>query len=309
MSETYGQSVQFLVVYIREAHALDSRSPTSFGNVEDPITDAERLAVAGVCMAKTELKGIPAVIDRIDDKVNAAYGAWPDRLYLIGRDGNIAFAGGQGPANFKPEELEAAIKAELSKKSAAPKKIRLLNGKNLDGWKAQLRGEAQMKDVWSFNSDGDLICKGRPVGYIYTEKLYTNFEITLEWRFDPAKGPGNSGVLFRRHGPQKVWPLSIEAQLMNRNAGDIYAIGKYPLKGVKERTRGVRTKKAAECNEKPLGEWNHYRIRMEHGTLTLTVNGVVQNVATDCKEVPGNICLQSEGAEIHFRNMELVELP
>lgn len=307
MFETYKGDVEFMIVYIREAHALDSRSPNSFGNVEDPLTDAERLAVAGVCMSKTELKGIPAIIDRVDDKVNAAYGAWPDRLYLVGRDGNIAYAGGQGPFDFKPEQLEAAIRKELAK--PAPKKsVKLLNGKDLKGWKSFLRDGGAMEDVWSVNERGEMICVGRPIGYIHTKKKYTNFELTLEWRFDPEKGPGNSGVLLRRHGKHKVWPNSIEAQLHSRNAGDIWNIGEFPMKSEAKRTRGRRTVKAEKCNEKPLGEWNHYRIRMDHGTLTLTVNGVVQNVATGCEEIAGHIGLQSEGAEIHFRNIELTPL-
>jgi hypothetical protein len=58
---------------------------------------------------------MPAVVDKLDDAVNQAYGGWPDRLYLVGKDGKIAYAGGQGPFLFKPDELEAAIEAELAK--------------------------------------------------------------------------------------------------------------------------------------------------------------------------------------------------
>jgi Iodothyronine deiodinase len=55
---------------------------------------------------------MPVLIDGLDDAVARAYGAWPDRLYLIGRDGRIAFQGGEGPFGFKPDELEAAIESE-----------------------------------------------------------------------------------------------------------------------------------------------------------------------------------------------------
>ncbi len=115
MYETYNQDVEFLLVYIREAHALDSRSPSTFELIEDPITDLERQSVAKTCMAKLALDPIPAVLDRIDDKVNDAYKGWPDRLYLVGKDGNIAYGGGRGPFGFKPDELEDAIGAELKK--------------------------------------------------------------------------------------------------------------------------------------------------------------------------------------------------
>ena len=118
MYETYHEDVEFLLVYIREAHALDSRSPMNFGLVEDPINDLERQSVAKTCMTKLALDPIPAVIDRVDDKVNNAYKGWPDRLYLVGKDGNIAYRGGRGPWGFIPDELGVAIEKELAKKPA-----------------------------------------------------------------------------------------------------------------------------------------------------------------------------------------------
>ena len=58
---------------------------------------------------------IPAIVDRLDDRVNKAYGAHPDRLYLVGKDGKIAYAGPPGPRGFDPDELEEAIRKELKK--------------------------------------------------------------------------------------------------------------------------------------------------------------------------------------------------
>lgn len=117
MHATWGDRVDFYVVYIREAHAIDSRSPSGGGVhpiVEDPRTLLERRDVARTCMTKLELEGLPALVDDIDDSVNAAYAAWPDRLYLIGADGRIAYHGGRGPFGFAPEELDAAIRAGLA---------------------------------------------------------------------------------------------------------------------------------------------------------------------------------------------------
>ncbi len=100
---------------------MDSRSPTDFGGVLDPKDDDERQDVAETCVTKLKLKSMKAVVDRVDDKVNKAYGAWPDRLYLVGKDGKIAMAGGQGPFDFKPDKLEKAIQKELKKiKSERP---------------------------------------------------------------------------------------------------------------------------------------------------------------------------------------------
>lgn len=100
------------MVYIREAHAIDSEEPmTGDGEpvVEDPFTLAERRDVARQCRGALQLSAIPGVIDGIDDAVNTAYHAWPDRLYLIGSDGVVAFQGGMGPFGFEPDELEKAI--------------------------------------------------------------------------------------------------------------------------------------------------------------------------------------------------------
>lgn len=81
--------------------------------LEDPQSWEERHAAAELCMGKLALEPIPALIDELDDAVNAAYEAWPDRLYLVGKDGHIAMRGDRGPFGFKPELLEAAIREEL----------------------------------------------------------------------------------------------------------------------------------------------------------------------------------------------------
>ena len=81
--------------------------------VEDPVSLAERKEVAQVCMTKMALEPMPALVDGVDDAVNHAYAAWPDRLYLIGKDGMVTYRGAPGPFGFKPDELEAAIREEL----------------------------------------------------------------------------------------------------------------------------------------------------------------------------------------------------
>ncbi|MBK7875358.1 MAG: DUF1080 domain-containing protein [Planctomycetes bacterium] len=183
--------------------------------------------------------------------------------------------------------------------------IRLFDGKSLAGWTFHLTdANARMEDVWSV-ADGVLHCKGQPIGYLRTEKDYESFELTLEWRFPPGSQPGNSGVLLRMQAPDTVWPKSIEAQLQHRNAGDIWNIGEFPMETERARTDGRHTGKALPCNEKPIGEWNRYRIRLDGGDLELEVNGEVQNRAKWCEVVPGKICLQSEGAAIEFREVIL----
>jgi hypothetical protein len=72
----------------------------------------ERVEVGQTCMLKMALE-IPALVDEMDDAVAAAYAAMPERLYLVGRDGRIAYQGGMGPMFFRPAEWAEAIESYL----------------------------------------------------------------------------------------------------------------------------------------------------------------------------------------------------
>lgn len=193
------------------------------------------------------------------------------------------------------------------------KEIPLFNGKDLCGWTYHLADpNVKMEDVWSIDGDhGILICKGRPAGYIRTVADFTNYILRLEWRWAPEdKGFRNSGVLLRMRGEDKIWPKSIEAQLMSGSAGDFWLID-----GVKLDTDPARINPNASTNrikakmaEKPIGEWNEYEIIVDGDHVVLEINGQIVNEGTGAEVVPGKICLQSEGAEIHFRNIRLTPI-
>ena len=209
---------------------------------------------------------------------------------------------GMTPADLA--DLVAFLERDAEREPRFGDPLRLFNGVDLTGWTHHLSGKASRDEVWSI-VDGVLRCEGRPAGYVRTTEDYLNFELTLEWRFDPARGAGNSGVLCRMVGPDKVWPKSMEAQLQSGSAGDIWNIDQVPMATAGERTGGRHTRRRLGSNERPLGEWNRYRIRADRGLWTLEVNDLVQNVARWCEEVPGKICLQSEGAYIEFRDIVL----
>ena len=107
----------FVVVYICEAHPTDGWQVNM--NIDDdalvatPTTDEERAAAATSCAIALKIE-LPVVIDPIDDPIASAYGAMPDRLYLVGTGGRVAFQGDEGPWGFDPKALEAAIEAELA---------------------------------------------------------------------------------------------------------------------------------------------------------------------------------------------------
>ena len=181
----------------------------------------------------------------------------------------------------------------------------ILARQDLAGWKPFLKdAKADPAATWSVK-DGILTCTGTPVGYVATTEEYTDYELELEWRFDPKKGPGNGGVLLRVQKADEVWPKSIEAQLESGNAGDFWNIGNFPAKMDAARTDGRHTVRMGKCSETPLGLWNRYRIVVDGTRIELYVNGELQNVATDVEHVGGRIALQSEGAYMQFRNIRI----
>ena len=187
----------------------------------------------------------------------------------------------------------------------------LFNGEDLTGWTAHLAAgnpDADPSEVWRVSEDGYLICKGSPAGYLRTEADYTNFVLRLQWRWDPSQREGgNSGVLVRLVGEDKVWPKSLEAQLQAGSAGDLWVIDGFGVDVPAERTSGRHTR-ATHHNEKPVGLWNDCTIVVKGGEVSLWVNGELVNQATNADVVPGKIALQSEGAEIHFRQILITDL-
>lgn len=103
----------FYLIYIREAHADDEWQMDD--NVKDnvvfpqPKDDKERAAVATSCSARLKLS-MPVLVDRVDNGVDNLYAGWPERMFVVGRDGKIAYAGKQGPWGFKPDEVSDWLK-------------------------------------------------------------------------------------------------------------------------------------------------------------------------------------------------------
>lgn len=117
MYEKYGKQVQFYLVYIREAHPTDGwqvrKNELEKILFKQPKDLETRQDIAHTMCTQLKLK-LPTLIDNVDDKVGKDYSAWPDRLYLVNKDGKIAYKGGPGPRGFKPAELESAIKQVLT---------------------------------------------------------------------------------------------------------------------------------------------------------------------------------------------------
>jgi thiol-disulfide isomerase/thioredoxin len=112
IAQRYKNEAQFLGVYVREAHPTDGwrmgSNDEAGVSLAQPRTYTERVAVAGQCSARLKMS-MPLLVDEIDDRVGHAYSGMPARLYVIDRNGKVAYKGGRGPFGFKPGEMEQAL--------------------------------------------------------------------------------------------------------------------------------------------------------------------------------------------------------
>ena len=193
----------------------------------------------------------------------------------------------------------------------------IFNGKDFTGWVP-----VNIAPGTFTVRDGALVTTGRPIGVIRTEKMYENFILELEWRH-MTKG-GNSGIFVWGDGFPATgsnYPRGIEVQVLDThfNApgknewysthGDVF-----PVNGAKMTTAGrispdKQRSFPAEERSKPSPEWNHYRVVANNGEIRLSVNGKEVTIAKDISPRKGYLMLESEGAECHFRNIRLRELP
>lgn len=188
---------------------------------------------------------------------------------------------------------------------------------SLNRWKCfSAETLTDVSDVWTIDQEGVLSCAGLPRGYLYTEKAYTDFVLTLQWRWPPESEPGKGGVLCRMTGELKIWPKCLEAQINQGGEGDLIGLVGYELSGPSDRLSTMDHEqfgkltflKRMKAVAKPAGQWNDYEIRVKGQTATLRLNGQVVNEATGCDVVAGPILLTSENDKIQFRNIQLTSM-
>lgn len=197
----------------------------------------------------------------------------------------------------------------------------LFNGKNLDGWQSFSREtkDAPTKAVepgptWTVGADGVLKCVGKPTGYLATKAEHADYTLRLQWRYPKDLKAGNSGVLIHCQKNDVVWPVCVEAQLRSGRAGDLWLQTAADVKLTVPAGRRDADDKTMrhiwrDPNdgdvERAFGEWNDMEVVCTGGSIMVKVNGKIVNAGTDCNLTKGRIAMQSEGTEIHFRNIRI----
>ncbi len=180
------------------------------------------------------------------------------------------------------------------------------------------------KETWLVQKDGSLLSTGLPIGVVRSEKQYENFMLHVEWKhMEPG---GNSGVFVwsKANADEKNrLPDGVEVQMLDldwvnlniRNGvtppvayvhGELFGVG--GVETVPDNPRGTRSK-SIENRVKGKGEWNTYDVVCIDVVIKLAVNGKFVNGLSRSSQKKGYLCLEAEGAQIHFRNLRIIELP
>lgn len=208
----------------------------------------------------------------------------------------------------------------LGTQSGITQPYSLFNGKDLGGWHWDVPelDTNQHARVPFIVRNGMLVSLGTPGGHLITDSVYKDFRLEVEYRF--AATPGNCGVLVFASTPRalyKMFPKSIEVQMMHQNAGDFWCIVEDIEVPDMETRRGPREnwgitegkerriKNLTDNSEKPVGEWNRMVIECVGNSVKVWLNGDLVNYGFNATARAGNIALQAEGSEVEFRKVWL----
>jgi len=211
----------------------------------------------------------------------------------------------------------AAVAAEPDKDGFVP----LFNGKDLTGWVP-----VNVHPKTFYVKDGEIITTGQPIGYMRSEKQYENFILEMEWMHVNKDKVGNSGLFVWGDAlPVTGSPFTrgIEVQVLVNleykdkktgavtatSHGDVFAIQGATCKPDRPHPNGSMRCLPSEYRAKGGGEWNHYLVVAKDGVIKLAVNGKEVSGVSECKPRKGYLALESEGAECHFKNIKIKELP
>ncbi len=207
-----------------------------------------------------------------------------------------------------------SLAAVLVEKPAQAKSFQsIFNGKDLTGWRSFVDPKAkQATDQWHVE-EGVLICNAGPKGYLATEKQYEDFVVRFQWKWGNRKPKKHrySSMFVRVTGPDKIWPKGVDVTLGAGVAGQFWVVDGYQFTVDKKRQdpkNEIHYFAIKADADKPIGQWNQCQITCRGGNIQAKINGHLVNKGTGANPRKGKLILLSEGAEIHFRKIEIREL-
>ncbi len=199
--------------------------------------------------------------------------------------------------------------------------VPMFNGKDLSGWV-----NVNTAPGTFFVKGDEVVTTGHPTGFLRTARQYENFVLELDWMHVNKTEVGNSGVFVWGDPVPAVgtgYTRGIEVQVLVNleykdkktgkvtatSHGDLFSIWGAHCKPDRPHPLGWERCLPSEYRAKGGGEWNHYKVVANDGVIKLSVNGKEVSGVSHCNPRKGYLALESEGAECHFKNVRIKELP
>ena len=185
--------------------------------------------------------------------------------------------------------------------------IELFNGKDLSDFTFCMTADADPAKTWIV-TNGVIHCTGAAVGYLRSLQNYSNYVVTVEWRFIAvAPRKDNTGVLVHMQLPDKVWPPCIQNQGKSGRQGDLFVMAGAECKEHLALGKDANTPVAlrGSPNENPVGEWNTNTTVCVGNHIEAIINAKFLNEISECTVSSGFVGIQSEGADFEIRKMYL----
>jgi len=179
----------------------------------------------------------------------------------------------------------------------------LFNQKDFTGWTFVTKDNSNPLKTWSV-TNGVIHCTGKPSGYLRTTQVYSNYFLTVEWRFvKVAPKEDNTGILVHIQQPDKVWPQCIQVQGKHGHHILAFVMAGVECKEHKGKDANTPVPMRGDSVEVPVGEWNKSETICIRGKVESFINSKFMNEITECTVNSGYIGIQAEGSEIEIRSI------
>ncbi len=186
--------------------------------------------------------------------------------------------------------------------------VALFNQKDFTGWTFCMKDNADPLKTWSV-TNGVIHCTGTPSGYLRTTGVYSNYFLTVVWRFVKiAPQADNTGILVHIQPGGKVWPRCVQVQGKHTRQGDLFLMEGADAKEHKGKDKNTPVPLQGDSVEVPVGEWNKAETICVNGKVESFMNSKFVNEITECTINSGFIGIQSEGGEIEIRSIDYCPL-
>ncbi|MEI7534246.1 MAG: DUF1080 domain-containing protein [Verrucomicrobiae bacterium] len=186
--------------------------------------------------------------------------------------------------------------------------VALFNQKDFTGWTFVTKTNTDPLKTWSV-TNGVIHCTGAPTGYLRTTQTYSNYFLTVVWRFvKVAPKADNTGILVHIQPPDKIWPQCVQVQGRHNHQGDIFLMEGAEAMEHKGKDKNTPVPLQGDPVEVAVGEWNKAETICIHGKVESFMNSKFVNEVTECTVDSGYIGIQSEGGEFEIRSIDYAPL-